>query len=224
MSAQIHAHVQAVHQRVPGLLTAKPIVVVENGYSYSAVDLYQQLAPTGAHALPLARLMALIPDARPGHEGQFAPGVRTTDVSKMAMMQYMGAMLREQRLHWHTDHVAYTSPRPAHARRVIEAETMGDELQFIELCATAARAEGPVRVRDLGEAMQWHERGRMRALLCTQLGNMSIAQQARTTTGPVRYYISGKLSRADRDDCVMALGIGIEAIAEELTQLRPPPN
>jgi hypothetical protein len=113
--------------------------------------------------------------------------------------------------------VAYSTPDEEREGILLE-QCNGDEDEL-------KRRYGVPHARTRGEAYQAEARQRTQHALISQLGNMSIIE--RKPTGNVepfiyktRHYITGKLTHAHKDDCVMALGIGLMAVVLDTHQGR----
>jgi hypothetical protein len=218
MSARIERHIAAV-RRLEGLSEARVLIVVESNMAYIADNLYRDLRHVRASDFfwtdPAVGVRS--GTGATGADGGMNAGLRTTDHTKSSMMERIKQYLRGNRIHWHRQFIAYSTPDEERESILVE-QANHDEAELKRRC-------GVPHAKTRGEAFEAEARQRQQHGLITELGNMSIIE--RKPTGSVepfiyktRHYITGKLSHAHKDDRVMALGIGLMAVVLDPMQAR----
>ena len=232
LSGLVKRHAEAV-RRLPGLAQAEAIVVVESNQIMVADGVYAELGREGGrHPLDRATLLHLDPNKRAVTvDGWLNPGLRTTEQNKPEMMDRIKRMLERDRIHWHSQLVAYATRDTEREERMLQE--MGGDLQAVwsrfVLAEGTAGAVASVGLLSAADVFLAEARQRVTSLMIRELANMArIArpvgtagtsgsaqqrlQQQMQMSDVLKYKYTGKLKTGDTDDCVMALGIGIVAL------------
>ncbi len=123
MTAYVMAHIKKVRQ-IPGLATARAIIVGEANEPFVIGQLYLNLRTANA---PNTYLLNLDSTTSRGtkrtaqgaemQRGDMSPGIWTTEANKGLGLEMMARFLRESRLHMHRDFVHYTINDPSEEMR-----------------------------------------------------------------------------------------------------------
>jgi len=145
-------------------------------------------------------------------DGMIRAGLFTSNKYKHSMMHNLRAYLDGRRIWWHKNLVAYATKDTDHELALVEQAEHG-EAELRGRYAPHATTREEIFVAEA--------RLRMMQALVTQLGYMSLIRHEPAGNRPpymdgARVIVTGKLTRQHKDDCVLALGVGLIGVTFDI--------
>jgi hypothetical protein len=145
-------------------------------------------------------------------EGAIRAGFFTLNHHKHAMMHSIKQYMQGRRIWWHKNLVAYATKDTEHELALLQHADGGEAELRMRYCPHAHTRE---------EIFEAEARLRMMQLLVTQLGNMSMIRHQPAGTRPAyldnsKIIVTGKLTSQHKDDCALALGIGLMGVTMDV--------
>lgn len=145
-------------------------------------------------------------------EGAIRAGFFTFNHHKHAMMHSLQQYLQTRRIWWHKNFVAYATKDVEHEIALLQQAEGGETELRARYCPRATTRE---------EIFEAEARLRMMQLMITQLGCMSKIRHTPAGTRPAyldnsKWIVTGKLTAQHKDDCVLALGVGLMGVTMDV--------